>query len=131
MLSTDTEACFSRLIHYSPTITVTNNLDMIQQHSESLAKISILFEFAMANDDFSGDDEEMGMSDMIPSEVRTVLTPIRKLKSAIRGRGKGKQSKKNGEHRGGSNTHGGDNGDSDGSVKKKKMKSHRHSARAR
>ena len=86
----------------------------------------------MANDDFSGDDEEMGMSDMIPPEVRTVLTPIRKLKSAIRGRGKGKQSKKkNGEHHGGSNTHRGDNGDSDGSVKKKKMKSHRHSARIR
>ena len=75
MLSTDTESCFSRFIHYSPTITVTNHLDMIQQHSESFAKISILFKFAMANDDFSGDDKEMGMSDMIPPEVRTVLTP--------------------------------------------------------
>ena len=58
----------------------------------------------MADDDFSGDDEEMEMSDMIPPEVNTILSPLRKFKNVIKGRRRLSKAKDNGEQSDGINS---------------------------
>ena len=51
----------------------------------------------MAKDDSSSDDEEVGMSDMMPPEVRTSCSPAQKLKRAIKSRRRSSNKKGNGE----------------------------------
>ena len=57
----------------------------------------------MAKDDFTSDDEEVGMSDMMPPEVRTTYSPAEKLKRAIKSRRRSSNKKGNGEQGDGSN----------------------------
>ena len=57
----------------------------------------------MAKDDFTSDDEEVGMSDMMPPEVRTSNSPAQKLKRAIKSRRRSSNKKGNGEEGDGNN----------------------------